>query len=226
MSLRWKIILLVCLVTLPMMMGCASRKPLEPDPEPVLEEEEESGLRLIAVLPVDNRSGDELASEIVRNEIRQQLYFKGYPAIPIVFIDEKLSELVGGGAPEDALSLPPQKVGAALGVDALLYTTLTKWGTSKRFLFASTDVSVSFVLKCAKTGEILWEESSREKDRHMAITGNRAKEKAKIHCDEALRVVMNEVMETFPDGPGAVGSGGKQEELTWYHWYQRFLRWW
>ena len=209
--------LLIFLVMLLLAGGCASRQASVPVPEPAVDAEEVAGPRLVAVMPVDNRTDDELAPAILRNELRQQLYFKGYPVIPATFIDERLSALTENG---DLQAVSAQAAGRALDVDALLYSTLAKWSTSRALLYATTKVSASFVLKCARTGEVLWSEAPDEKNRHMAITGGRAKAKAHISYDEALQTMMAKIMETFPDGPDAVGPVAPDTRT----WYQRLLR--
>jgi len=194
-----------------------------PDPdavsEPVSEEVEDQGPRLIAVMPVDNSSDDELAPAILRNELLQQVYFKGYPVIPLSFIDEKIAAMTESGKPEDGLALSPRTLGKALGVDALLYPVITTWDTSQTLLVASTDLALSFILVDAETGETIWLEQKREKERHFGITGGRAEEKAHISCDIMLREILDEVMASFPNGPESVRPAPPEKKS----WYQRWL---
>lgn len=223
MPIRYRI-LAVLFVVLFLASGCASRNFPDPDTvtEPASEEIEEQGPRLIAVMPVDNRSDDELAPDILRHELLQQVYFKGYPVIPLSFIDDKIAAMTESGKPEDGLALSPQALGKALGVDALLYPVITTWKTSQTLLVASTDLALSFVLRDAVTGETIWSEEKREKERHFGITGGRTEEKAYISCDIMLREIIDEVMSTFPDGPESVRPA-KPEKDPWYRrWFWRF----
>lgn len=190
---------LVCIALL-FMGGCMSRVAHD-DAAPSPEAADKPGLRLIAVMPVEDRAGDAQASEMLREELLQRLYFKGYPKIPLSFIDERLEAVSGNG---DVLTVATPWAAASLGVDALLYTTLTESGISRAFLYGSTAIAASFELRRAGTGETLWRESHQVRDRHVGITGGRVEGKAHISYGPALSELLDTVMSTFPEGPDAI----------------------
>lgn len=206
---------LICSALL-VMGGCMSRT-INDVPPPSSLAADGSGVRLIAVMPVDDRVGDAQASEMVRDELLQQLYFKGYPKIPLSFIDERLET---AAANNEILTISPPRAGESLGVEALLYTTLTEWRFSQTFLYGSTEIAASFELKSAATGQTLWRGSHEVKDRHMAVTGGRVEGKAHISYGKALREVLETVMSTFPEGPEAL----KPPLPDTRPWYRRWFR--
>jgi hypothetical protein len=54
------------------------------------------GTRLIAILPVNVKSGDARAGQMLREMVLNELYFKGYPRVPLQGIDEKLAKIYKG----------------------------------------------------------------------------------------------------------------------------------
>ncbi len=110
---------------------------------------EKMGIRLIAVLPVDNKTKELEAGKLLRETVANELFLRGYPRVPFQTIDEKISASSGN-------EVSPQSWGKIAGVDAVLYPVLKEVKTTYRFIQASTKVSVFFVLKSAKSGEILW----------------------------------------------------------------------
>ncbi|MDD5475780.1 MAG: hypothetical protein PHU03_04600, partial [Syntrophales bacterium] len=61
-------------IILSLMAGCMSRASRDDTSTPA-PEEDNGKLRLIAILPVDNKTGDERAAEIVRDELLQRISF-------------------------------------------------------------------------------------------------------------------------------------------------------
>lgn len=207
---------LICIVLL-FMAGCISRTAID-DSSPSPTAADEPGLRLIAVMPVEDRVGDAQASEMLREELLQQLYFKGYPRIPLSFIDERLEAISGN---DDTLTIATPWAAASLGVDALLYTTLTEWSISRAFLYGSTAIAASFELRRAETGQTLWRGSHQVKDRHVGITGGRVEGKAYISYGAALSELLETAMSTFPEGPEAL-QPPLPDTRPWYRrWFRR-----
>ncbi|MCK9229395.1 MAG: DUF799 family lipoprotein [Syntrophales bacterium] len=205
-------------IVLMVMAGCMSRASHDETLPPAATAADEGDeIRLIAVMPVDDRVGDAQASEMLREELLQQLYFKCYPKVPLSFVDERLETIAGN---TDALSVSTQWAAASLGVDALLYTTLTEWSVSRTLLYGSTRVAASFELKKAGTGETLWRGSHAATERHVGITGKRVEGKAYMSCGEVLRKAVETVLSTFPEGPEALNPPLPDTRP----WYRRWLR--
>ena len=85
-------VLCVFLLLMFILGGCAFRTPQD-EGVPPPPGEDKPALELIAVLPVIDRVGDARASEMLRHEVLQHLYFKGYPEIPLAYIDERLETM-------------------------------------------------------------------------------------------------------------------------------------
>ena len=87
----------------------------------------QKGIRLIALAPVDNKTGDTRAAMLLREKMLETLYFKGYPRIPLSMIDEKLTAYHGRNAGDSKGDIPPEVIGKLLGVDAVMYGSLLEW---------------------------------------------------------------------------------------------------
>jgi hypothetical protein len=159
------------------------------------------GIRLIALMPVDNRAKDEKAAVILRKELLEELYFKGYPKIPLDVIDEKIDEITGKNPVTKGRRIPPGVIGGLLGIDAVMYCTLAEWESSLRYVYAPTTVAVSFELMSAKTGETLWTSNQKVVKRNYDITKKRLDMKSHQSYEKAVREVLDRAMSTFPDGP-------------------------
>jgi hypothetical protein len=163
-------------------------------------------VRLIALMPVDNKTKDEKAAVILRKDLLEELYFKGYPKIPLDVIDGKINEINEGNFVAKGKRVPPDVIGEALGIDAVMYCTLTEWGVSLRYLYAPTTVAASFELLSAKTGETLWRSNQKVVERDYDITQKRLEMKSHESYEKAVREVLDKAMETFPDGPDCLGD--------------------
>lgn len=149
--------MLICLSAIIFLMGCATPHHL------LVEDYKSRNLRSIAVLPVQNETPHLQAPEIFRPIVHQKIKQKGYESPALSFIDNRLAEkdIREGG---QVHSLSPQDLGKLLGVDALLYTTVTEFSTTYLIAYASITVGAKFELKDARTGELLWQADHRVKD--------------------------------------------------------------
>ena len=118
--------LCIVAIVLCMIPGCTFKK----KPYMVDAGYNKKGTRLIAVMPVNNRTADGKAAEMLRGKILNELYFKGYPKIPLQFVDEKLSKVYKGYMDFKRENIPPKALRELLGVDAVLYATLEECSTS------------------------------------------------------------------------------------------------
>jgi len=162
------------------------------------------GPRLVAVMPVENKTSDTQAMRILRERMFEELYFKGYPKIPLDIIDEQLSKIYRGdtGCVGGKISL--KVIGDLLGVDALMYCTLTEWKTSFVYFYAPTTVSVSFELRSVETGETLWNAHYRVVKRNYGFSRKGLEMKSYQVYDTAVQKVVERAIATLPDGPDSV----------------------
>jgi Uncharacterized protein conserved in bacteria len=171
---------------------------------PVISANGEGTPRLVAVLPVENETSDAQAALILRGKIFEELYFKGYPKIPFEIIDEKLSQIYRDARGCVAGKIPPVVVGKLLGVDAVMYCTLTERKTSFVYFYAPTIVSASFELRSAKTGETLWKSHHRVIKRNYGFSRRWLEMKACQVYETVVDEVVEKSLETLPDGPDSV----------------------
>ena len=177
--------------------GCASKIP-----HVIVSDYDKRGTRLIAVMPVGGSSPDQKSAEMLRTKLVEELYFKGYPKIPLNVIDEKLATM----SPGRGEKLDPKAVGEMLKVDAVLYPTLKESGMGSGIVYAATAVEAEFELLSAKTGESLWRVQYRVIYRNYGFSRKQVELKSSQVYEPALQEVVNRALETLPDGPDAVGS--------------------
>jgi hypothetical protein len=166
--------------------------------------------RSVAVLPVLNETVSLKAQDIFRPLIQKKLSQKGYGTPSFVHIDEKLltKEIREAG---QLHSLTPQELGKLLGVDALLYATVTDFSTTYLVAYASISVGSRFELKDAKTGEKLWDSDHRVKETKLGLDQKSftdalsfaALQSYAPYCQQVVNVSFN----TLPNGPLAVTTG-------------------
>ena len=117
--------------------------------------------RLIAVLPVDIKTGDRDAARMLREKLFDELYFKGYPKIPFEMVDAALADIRKRDGGASGSTVAPQVIGSMLGVDAVMYTTLLEANTKYRFVYAPVSVAAVFELRSVKTGDTIWKFESK-----------------------------------------------------------------
>ena len=185
------------LLVLIFIAGCAAKIPhaLVPDFG-------KRGTRLIAVMPVKNISSDAKSAEMLRVKLVEELYFKGYPRIPLHVIDEKLAGVSAGSEVE----VSPQVVGEILKVDAALYPTLNKSRMGSGIFYASTVAEAGFELRSTKTGEILWRVRHQAVYRNYGFSRKNLELKSSQVYEQAIEDVVNRALETLPDSPDTNGS--------------------
>lgn len=198
--------LIICVIS-----GCASGIPytLAPDYG-------KRGIRLIALAPVTNKSGDEQAARLLRERVLDALYFKGYPRIPLGMIDEKVAEHTGRDTDASKDSIPPEVMGKLLDVDAVMYCRLLERKTSFVGMYAPTTVSVEIELKDIG-GATLWSSRHGIVDRHYDFTRERLELKAYQAYEPAIREIIDKTFSSLPDGPDFVGKP-PAEKSCWKFW--------
>jgi hypothetical protein len=175
------------IMALMLLLGCAAKIP-----HMIVPEYNKRGTRLIAVMPVINKSSDEKAAAMLREKVLEALFQKGYPKIPLQVIDDKIP---ANGNPD------LNKVRDLLNVDAVMLITLEECTRSVTLLFAKTYVAASFVLKNVKTGEVLWEVRHRAGERNFDVTRKGAELKSVQVYEPIMQEVVDRSMDTLPDGP-------------------------
>jgi hypothetical protein len=180
--------------------GCAWKQPYSVNPD-----YSKKGTRLIAILPVNMKSGDVRAGQMLREIILNELYFKGYPKVTLQVIDEKLAKIYEGKIDFRRENIAPKAIGDLLGVDAVLYASLEECSTDFSFVYAPTRISVFFELRSAKTGETLWSYRNRTVKRNYGISREELEMESCQVYEPAMQEVVDKAMRTLPDGPDSAG---------------------
>jgi hypothetical protein len=194
---RWKGAILFLVLVL---YGCGPRVP-----HTLIPDYGKTKTRLVAILPVDNKTNDQLAAQMLREKMLEKLYFKGYPKIPLKVIDAKLLKVYEGSLSKAGGTIPPKAVGELLDVDAVMYCTLSESETAIRFFYAPTSVTLSCELRSAKTGETLWQARYNVVERNFGVSRYDLEMKASQVYEEAIQEIVNEIIQTLPDGPDLSG---------------------
>jgi hypothetical protein len=182
-----------------LMAGCAGRADYS-----LIPDYKDRPPRSIAVLPVLNETVNLKAPEEFRPLVHSTITAKGYETPGIVEIDKKLKEkgIHEGG---QIHSLTPQELGKLLGVEAVLYTTVTEFSTSYLVAYASMTVAARFELKDAKTGEKLWESEHQVRERKVGLDQKAMEDSLKFAALQAYapynKKVTDACFATLPNGP-------------------------
>lgn len=171
----------------------------EDDPQP---ESRKLDARMIAVLPVDIKTGSIDAARMLREKLFDELYFKGYPKIPFEMVDAALADIRKRDGGASGSTVAPQVIGSMLGVDAVMYTTLLEANTTYRYVYAPVNVAAVFELKSVKTGDTIWRFESRATDRDYGVTKSGLELGTTKIFEDVVHEAVKKAMENLPDGPG------------------------
>lgn len=110
----------------------------------------------ILVMPPLNASIDPAATAGVLSQATLPLAESGYYVVPVGVMTETFRQN-GVDTPEDAHQVPTAKLREIFGADAVLYLTVTQYGSSYQVLRSATTVSLEAELLDLRTGAKLWE---------------------------------------------------------------------
>jgi hypothetical protein len=182
--------LLGLFLVLSFLAGCGTKIPHQ-----IVPEYEKRALRLIAVLPVENESGDPAAAAMLRDKLVEELYFKGYPKVPLKMVDDALAAFSAAGSGP----LTPQAFGRFLQVDAVLYATLKKGQMGSGILFSRTLAEAEFELRSVRSGESLWQTRYGTSYSHFGFFRKSVELKASRVYEAAILEVVMKALSTLPD---------------------------
>jgi hypothetical protein len=115
--------------------------------------------RTVAVLPFDNMSPNLDATPLVRPIVNERLRHLGYQVKPLQEVDRILQQN-GVMISHDVYAFTPAELGRMLGVDAVLFGTVTDFNTKYAVVYSSVAVGVKLELKDCRDGEQLWQNSA------------------------------------------------------------------
>lgn len=126
-------------------------EPPRPDP---------TGPRVV-VAPMENRSNDINASEIIRSAFVGAIAGKGWNVVPTEESDRMLRESLGITYGGQLASTTPGEVCRILGVEGVFYGEIREWNKTTTGVYNNVTVAASFELY-ARDGTRVWEGSDTQ----------------------------------------------------------------
>lgn len=137
---------LICAVA---MTGCATQKAFD------YTAYKESRPKSILVLPPLNNTPEVQASYSVLSYATRPLAEAGYYVMPVTLVAEAFKEN-GMTQPADMHATSAEKLRQIFGADAVLYVTISKYGTVYQVVNSASVVAAEAKLVDLKTGKLLW----------------------------------------------------------------------
>ncbi|GAB6267304.1 MAG: DUF799 family lipoprotein [Smithella sp.] len=182
--------------------GCSTNSPYGLKPN-----YDQNSAKIIALLPVENKTLDDKTSQLFRSRLFEELYFKGYSKLPLDVIDKKLEYLYleKKSKKSAAIIIDPQLLKDLVGADAGMYCTLNEENESKKIFYSSRTIAVRCELRSTQTGEVLWNAEGKSTSRNFDLTHKGLERKSKETYETVIEEVVNKVIKTLPDGPNLRG---------------------
>ncbi|MGD0022898.1 MAG: GNA1162 family protein [Smithellaceae bacterium] len=196
----YKIHVFLLLILILVFAGCSSKSANVLKPE-----YEKNWTKVIAILPVENKTDDNKAPQLLRSKLLEQLYFKGYSKLPLATIDQRLESLYISDKKGNVGVIAPQVLKDLVDADAVMYCTLLESSNSIGFFYAPVTISLSCELRKAESGEVLWKEKYKSTDRNFDFTRKNLEMKSCETYESVIEEVVNKIIETLPDGPNLRG---------------------
>jgi hypothetical protein len=146
--------------------GCGGRKEVRPEPSPAVLP---TGPK-VAVAPMENRSNDLSASDIIRDAFVAGVARKGFAVVPVAESDRILRETLGISYGGQLPTTSPEEVCEALGVVAVFYGDVQEWSKTTTGIFNSSTVAAAFRMY-REDGALLWEGNDRQVRQNVARGG-------------------------------------------------------
>jgi Uncharacterized protein conserved in bacteria len=196
----FKIHVFLLMILIFVFSGCSSKLTNVLKPE-----YEQSWAKIIAVLPVENKTKDNKAPQLLRSKLLDQLYFKGYSKLSLAAIDQKLESLYTSDKKGNVGIIAPQVLKDLVGADAVMYCTLLESSNSIGFFYAPVTISLYCELRRSESGEVLWKNKYKSTNRNFDFTRKNLEMKSSAIYESVIEEVVNKIIETFPDGPNLRG---------------------
>ena len=131
--------------------GCTTTRTPAPDYSAL----RKSQPRSILVLPPKNQSPEVSASHSFVSSVTLPIAESGYYVFPVAVVEETFKQN-GVTNPDDISAVPLKKLHDIFGADAVMYITITDYGTSYQVISSDTRVSAKARLVDLRTGKELW----------------------------------------------------------------------
>lgn len=163
--------------------------------------------KLVAVMPVNNDSGNKTAEKLLRDKVAEGVFFKGYRRVPLASVDEAISRGSRSAGVAGDGSSAAQKLREILGVDGLLYITLSEASVRIGLIQVTVAVDASFELISAGTGVSLWKSKHRAVKRAFALSKRGQQQIGFSIFENVVEKVVETGLTSFPEGP-VLADGG------------------
>lgn len=127
--------------------------------------------RSILVLPPINHTSSVNAPYGLLSQMTHPLAEGGYYVVPVAMELETFHQN-GVPMPDEMAQIPAEKLRAIFGADAVLYSTVTSYGSHYGILDSVTTVELSAKLVDLRTGSVIWSGSAEADDRDRNNNGN------------------------------------------------------
>lgn len=120
----------------------------------------EANPRSILVVPVTNRTVNVDAPDYFLSTVTVPLAERGYYVFPVNAVKQLMAD--NGLSDADMVkNADPTRLGDLFKADAILYMTIDSWDSQYIIISTTVTVSISYLLKSATTGEVLWQGASK-----------------------------------------------------------------
>ncbi len=173
--------------------------------------------RTIAVLPLDNQTNSVAGALYVREVMHRNLSLKGYVPTPLQAVDQTLANRMGISLGGQIREVDIKEVGTALEVDAVLFGTLTKFGT---VLASYSEAEVLFEMYETRTGNKIWERRAYYRDKTelsnpnansatmtAALLGSLIERGQGKPLRNVVRGMFRDLLDHMPDGAEPIRAG-------------------
>lgn len=126
----------------------------------------------VAVAPMENKSNDLDASEIIRNAFAEGIAARGWNVMPAVESDRMLRESLGISYGGQLNAVTPEEVCRALGAEGVFYGEVEEWNKTTTGIYNSVSVRAAFRLY-RKDGSLAWQGSDRQFHKNVPRGGGR-----------------------------------------------------
>lgn len=138
-----------------LLTGCAT-----PKEKPNYSQFRTENPRSVLVVPAINRSVDVDAPDYFLATISKPIAERGFYVFPIHLVKSVMEEN-GLNDANMVHSNDPMRLGKLFDADSIMYITIERWDTQYAVFSSTTTVELSYKLKSAKTGELLWKNNEK-----------------------------------------------------------------
>lgn len=157
--------------------------------------------RLVAVMPINNASGNRPAEKMLRDKVAEGIFLKGYQRIPLASVDEAIARINPPGGARANISLTPQRLREMSGVDGVLNIALSEANVKEGLAYVTVTFAASFELINARTGESLWKSNHRTVKRGVALSRGGRERMAYSIFEEGMDALVEAGLSSLPEGP-------------------------